>query len=673
MQDEAQKDPPPATQRHAALRALAALLLQPETLLLLRPSQDSTSCSSSEADQPPMARPQPLPSLTVAPGSSSKAVADRATQYSPYKEERGTSMAANGQPAMANSPPPRSAEQVPPHGQVEGCVRIDKEVQADLGGSEAAELATLRASLVEHIAEAVASRLLDSRSSAPEPGGYSVQHVESAPVSATDAQDADTTSNEVSRPSSERTKSGSSPPPANQQVVTSIQPTQPRTDTAERSPRDANQKAEEQHPTGNAPAEEDAEQARSNEQAKAGSWWEQWRGRLSEQEMEQATQEVIAEELAQLLDTWDGASGSLPAALRGLAQHRSHSTAAPAFRSLPGSLAFRSQELDASGPAMATYDVHAMDKSQQGAGPSAEQPGEAAQSMQQVGAATEAARGVQKRVHELLKQQEMEEEGGGEDPLLQLVLEALAEVSLEQLRVPGSLQRAASGHDRQLSHQQACTSHQWYPAVSKPAPPLWGGNHVGTEHPVRAGLSGSSPARAWKGSPRMGRTKSLERLKLRRRAAQRRGTANAPVQSDAAVQTAVHADCNAHAQGSRQAHEYLPSSGERAAVGLWRAHAEMAHGAPGHREFGSSLGFHTRESRPVSPALPEQPRMPACPEDEDGDGGWARNQRLRLLRQPEAPNGPWLYHEGPSGALHVLGLSFFHMLYRQRPVCHSHE
>ncbi|KAK9905778.1 hypothetical protein WJX75_006105 [Coccomyxa subellipsoidea] len=177
---------------------------------------------------------------------------------------------------------------------------------------------------------------------------------------------------------------------------------------------------------------------------------------------DQAAQEVIAEELAQLLDSWDGAAGSLPSALHGLAQRRA-SPLPPAAAAAPDGAAPQGTPLqhgtppeDAKGSShqLTAEDTARGVQQQHGppaetlAGPSQEDAGGCSQQLERQVAAEEAARGVQQRVQELLLRQQ----AAAADPLLDAVLETLAEASLERLhaRTPETAHGTRGNNPRTL-------------------------------------------------------------------------------------------------------------------------------------------------------------------------------------------------------------------------------
>ena len=681
---EAQQEGP-AHRRDDALHALAALLLQPRTLQLLRPERESTCPSSSNDDAqphmrdsaatPPPARSHAEPKATV---GDLRVMADKSTQCSPERDSRASSSHGTDQrphePAVSEHAP---EEQLPQRALVEKGtqqrpVMVDREVQSAPEASEAAQLESLRESLVEHIAEAVAARLLDSRSlsqpaaeKASPADSFTDEATEAEAIGAADASctiqivmdhrgqisGADVAGSELPETAA---KDSAEACPSLAEEEANLE--------AEKAPSDAAEPSGEEGPTqGTGKAKGTQTQQTSGQEEvteTAGPWIEQWRGRLTQQEMEQAAQDVIAEELARLLDSWDGAHGSLPSALHGLAQRRNSPTPTgdhenPLAREAAGAAAhpfLGSSERTSAGPgrvAPVPQDRRAEETSAEQHHAACQQiaGGSSAEDFECHLAAEEAARGVQARMQELLQRQQEAEI----DPLLHAVLDSLAEASLERLlarspqqgaspqRAPIAVQarhtQAADRHfipGRGTAHRQGSPSRRAAERDASKAVPSWGGGFWRPDQ-AQQGHAGGRPERAG----RADRAKSLERLKRRRQTALRRDTA---LQRDAAVQTSDLPDgTNAQPQES----EILEHASERVFYGARRAHAENEGALRGpygmvDASDGLSGSAAADQSRPASPDLQEQQRSRAWSEDEDE--AQTRDQPLRLLQRPRPPD-----------------------------------
>ena len=577
-------------------------------------------------------------------------MADKATHYSPERDRRPSDALHSDQLPLQPISPQQLPQLCPGESEsAQGPVMVDREGQSALAASKMDQLVTLRASLVDHIADAVAARLLDShvlgQPSAEEGRSAEVGSdvtMEAQPMSAADAactiqlvldqgsrsSNADAFSIEESECAAKDSREASPQPPAGGQA--SLEAVEQPSDPAETSHHGGSQQGTEK--------EQGTQTQHSSSQKEsagdvAGKWIEQWRGRLTQQDMEQAAQEVIAEELAQLLDSWDGAAGSLPSALHGLAQRRA-SPLPPAAAAAPDGAAPQGTPLQHGTPA------------------------EDAKGSSHQLTAEEAARGVQQRVQELLLRQQ----AAAADPLLDAVLETLAEASLERLHArtfrgtpqPASAarpttqrHRPSAGNRQNAGRREADAFRQEGPGRHGPklragdAVPRWGTSLWQLEQAQRAGDRQAKPDRV----DRADRAKSLERLKRRRQTAQRRDTAlTAP--RDAAVQTSGRAgDASRTAEVSARP-EQAPEAGLLTGRRPHMARAATSQGPSGIQEgstcsWGSSAGQH---SRPASPELQEQHRSRAWSEEED------EGQQLRLLQRPQPPDGSRLHGSLPGTA-----------------------
>ena len=602
-------------------------------------------------------------------------MADKATQYSPARHERTASGMHEGDlaPLYAGSVE-QQLEQPRP-------VLVDREVQSNLEVPEAARLVALRADLVDHIADAVAARLLDHQAlGQPVAEGAWVAHPATEQTTQPEALgDADATCRiqvlssrdgydgsaasavkvDQSRPAS---KARIATPPlqsfdqvASQKADAPFDPVDPE--------HEGDMHAEEGLRKGSG-----AEQGMSPEPAAgeegsdgaAGAWWEQWRGRLSKEQMQQAAQEVVAEELAQLLDTWDGAPGSLPSTLHGLAARRASPPPPSLSPPLPAQESWEALAAS-SDPAASAQQHDNRDATEMQGGQSSMRAGREG---------GEIARAVQQRVQELCLQQQQQAAAAAavaeaqSDALLHAVLEALAEVSLEQLRArppPSSPQHAASRHvptcagrrprcsagDAPLHHLAPMEDAVLQEELPQVLPPWEGAGLWGPER-AHYEQSGSNPTKV----TRAGRAKrSLERLKRRRQTAQRKHAA-IDMQREAAVQ-AAHLASSLDASANPGMHpEQHPagSSGRKAAEADVRRdgralpprEGELKKKYSGERYvFGGSAG----RSRPASPDLLEHHRCRAWSEDDDAADTHARH--LRLLHRPLPPGRPQLHSSLP--------------------------
>ena len=690
------------TRRDDALRALAALLLQPQTLQLLRPDRERASISSSSDNDDPrrgncLSTPPMAHSRADADANRNARVpvmADKATQYSPDRDRRPSDALHSDQVPLQPVSPQQLPQLCPGESKsAQGPVTVEREGQSAPEALEMDQLVTLRASLVDHIADAVAARLLDShvlgQPSAEEGRSAEVGSdvaMEAQPTSAADAactiqlvldqgsrsSNADALSIEESDCAGKDSSEASPQPPAGGQA--SLEAVEQPSDPAETSHHGGSQQGTEK--------EQGTQTQHSSSQKESagdvvGMWIEQWRGRLTQQDMEQAAQEVIAEELAQLLDSWDGAAGSLPSALHGLAQRRA-SPLPPAAAAAPDGAAPQGTPLQHGTPAEdaksstppedakgSSHQLTAEDtargvQQQHGppaetlAGPSQEDAGGCSQQLERQVAAEEAARGVQQRVQELLLRQQ----AAAADPLLDAVLETLAEASLERLHARtfcGSPQpasaarpttqrhRPSAGNRQSAGRREADALRQEGPGRRGPklragdAVPRWGTGLWQLEQAQRAGDRQAKPDRG-------DRAKSLERLKRRRQTAQRRDALTAP--SDAAVQTSGRAgDASRTAEVSARP-EQAPEAGLLTGRRPHMARAATIQGPSGLQDgstcsWGSSDGQH---SRPASPELQEQHRSRAWSEEED------EGPQLRLLQRPQPPDGPRLHGSLPGTA-----------------------
>lgn len=616
-------------------------------------------------------------------------MADKATQYSPDRDRRPSDALHSDQVPLQPVSPQQLPQLCPGESKsAQGPVMVDREGQSAPAASKMDQLVTLRASLVDHIADAVAARLLDShvlgQPSAEEGRSAEVGSdvtMEAQPMSAADAacmiqlvldqgsrsSNADAFSIEESNCAAKDSSEASPQPPAGGQA--SLEAVEQPSDPAETSHHGGSQQG-----TGKEQGTQTQHSSSQKESAGdvAGKWIEQWRDRLTQQDMEQAAQEVIAEELAQLLDSWDGAAGSLPSALHGLAQRRV-SPLPPAAAAAPDGAAPQGTPLQHGTPAEdakgTSHQLTAEDaargmQQQHGppaetlAGPSQEDAGSSSQQLERQVAAEEAARGVQQRVQELLLQQQ----AAAADPLLDAVLETLAEASLERLHArtfrgtpqPASAarpttqrHRPSAGNRQNAGRREADALRQEGPGRHGPklragdAVPRWGTSLWQLEQAQRAGDRQAKPDRV----DRADRAKSLERLKRRRQTAQRRDTAlTAP--RDAAVQTSGRAgDASRTAEVSARP-EQAPEAGLLTGRRPHMARAATIQGPSGLQEgstcsWGSSAGQH---SRPASPELQEQHRSRAWSEEED------EGQQLRLLQRPQPPDGSRLHGSLPGTA-----------------------
>lgn len=669
-----------AEKREDALRALAALLLQPRTLQLLRPDHERSSSSSSSSDDRIM---QVSPADSPAAGETVQAdderssghscapvMADKATQYSPARHDSSSCTPEGDLAPLRQGSVKQQPEQPRP-------VKVNREVQSDLDVPEAAGLIALRANLVDHIADAVAARLLDQQSL-----GQPAAQAAWADLPAAEhtmqpetlrSADATCTIEVLSNHGDYGGPAAGAKTHLNQAAKKpAFQDSNALFDTA-----DMGHEGDVQH-------EEDPEKGPGTERAAvaqpaageedsggaAGAWLEQWAGRLSQEEMQRAAEEVVAEELAQLLDAWDGAPGSLPSTLHGIAARRASPPPSPTTTAAPSAAPLRAHETREA-PAAST-DPTVLSQQQNGKDASETQVNQT--SMKEMGEVGEIARAVQQRVQELCLQQQQQAATAAQveahsDVLLDAVMEALAEVSLEQLRArlqPSSLERTASQHVSTCAGRRArcpagdATIHRPAPtevaAFQQELPRV----HVGAVMPPWDGARRWVPERAQYEQPgsnrtmatRAGRAKrSLERLKRRRQTAQRKNTAP-DTHREAAVQ-AAHLASSLHASASQRMHPEQPHacSSEREALEAdvqrdGRAHPPRETGSLG-RFLGQRyvFGGWAGHSRPASPDLREHHLSRAWSEDDDAGDIHARH--LRLLHRPQPPGAPQLHSSLP--------------------------
>ncbi|BDA47401.1 hypothetical protein COCOBI_10-2490 [Coccomyxa sp. Obi] len=672
-----------AEKREDALRALAALLLQPRTLQLLGPDQEhvSSSSSSSEDGAVQVSR-RNSPAAVNAPAHTERSsrhatellMADKATQYTPNGKQSGMPEGDLAHPHTGSVE--QQPEQLRP-------VMLDRQVQSDLDVSEAAQLVALRANLVEHIADAVAARLRDHQAPgqpAAEAAGGALQGTEqTTQPEAMGGADATCTIQVLSSHGGYGGSAASAIKIRQNQSTSKVRVARQTSDQVASQKSDAPSDTAELGDEGDVHHEEDLERGSGAEQAavaqpaageegsggEGGAWWEHWRGRLSQEEMQQAAQEVVAEELAQLLEAWDGAPGSLPSTLHGLAAQRASPPPPPTAAAAPSAAPLHAH--DAREPLAAPTDTTALAQQQDGRDASeaqVDQPG-----MREGGEGEEIVRAVQQRVQELCLQQQQQAAAAQveaqSDALLHAVLEALAEVSLEQLRArppPSSPQRAACRHvptcaGRHL-RRPAGDATRLRPAPTEDAAfqqelprvhagavqPPWDGAGLWVPERAQYEQPGSNLTKATRG----GRAKrSLERLKRRRQTAQRNNAAP-DTQREAAVQAADLAsslDGSANPRMHPEQHFACSSEGE-----AMEANVRRDGRAPPPREgeslgeryvFGGSAG----RSRPASPDLREHHRSQAWSEDDDA--GDIHASHLRLLHRPQPPGGPQLHSSLP--------------------------
>ena len=481
--------------RSNALHALAALLLQPESLQLLSSSSSGGVCISSEAapSHGIDAALEPEPAKQVERSTSPAAEMQLACQEGlqpPEAAARTGSTTAEQQmqptQAMSAEPPPitqmltqqRSTEAEASH----SGVQLMTDEHAAQMMNEMSQLHDLRERLVASIADAVAERLQGQGSTgfshasvgcnpaavpAEMPMAVTAASMRRAPLlrilapvmQATAV--ADSTAVKGSCVGAERSRhaniAAAFAGPHEEQASSAqagSQPTQlvaPLTGQKISEVRDSHQpQSAEQNAnvmgeqqggsTANEQLEASAVEAR-HVLAVPESWTEPWRGLLSQEDLQQAAHDVIATQLDRLMDSWDGMPASLAPALTAMAEgsHQNSLKAQPFQRhgaaTSPG-LPEAPQHDAATSPFMplsVTPDERVMDqdtptstaferqlKIEDGAAQPASGRGSTANNQPQ-----EEAEAV---VHG------NDPSADEEDPLLRLVLETLAQISLDHIR-----------------------------------------------------------------------------------------------------------------------------------------------------------------------------------------------------------------------------------------------